>query len=503
MVRTLIINLIVNVFKDNKNNREIYYEKLLKEYSNITSNPDLDIYFLILSSTKDDKINYISKKLDYTQVGNLISSVLSPSDILANEKALDLGTVEDLVKVFNEIDEKEKYTNKILLTWDHGYGYTMFKDTIGENDLTESQRIILSKFKEEYNNSEVIRNLFNNFTEEFNFDVKEFFDLEISNQNSNGANNNDIVNKKIYDTFLSGYTLSESYDLKLLNKKKFTTLTIFELSQAIKRSSIKKFDLVIMSNCYMQTIDTFYSLRDCTKYIISPQTSFPWESYDFGSIIPLRNKTIDDEFCKNILSKTKESMEALLPIHNLNLHFNVSIDEISFSCIKTEKQTEFFNSIKIICDELLEIYYEKDKEIYRAKDQIEDITNITNPKRDLSYKSEFKLFQKDLYFLLKFLQMELQNNKIIYSACNSIFDLVDNNDIILDRVKGSLLDWDSNTKIKYAARGISIFFPNTRYEYENSKYGEAFIMPESIAQTEFSKEFGWGNFLERFFNQYS
>lgn len=276
--------------------------------------------------------------------------------------------------------------------------------------------------------------------------------------------------------------------------KQLTALTVNELSEGIQKSSIKKFDLIIMSNCYMQNIDTIYALRNCCSYLIAPQTTFPWESYDFSSLIPQKDDRIDDRFCKNILAKTQRSLELkLTPMNN-----DVRLDEIGFSCIKTDQSALFFTHLKKITDFLSDYYFRLSDDIYYAANQICDLTNPESATAGV-----VNLNQIDLSFFLEFLNTKWNKYTVFSEAYAEVKKILGSNSFILENRKGDLFYWNASSPVpKKACKGISIFFPKSKATYEDSDYADVFINDGAQVQTRFSKDFGWGLFLEKFFGQF-
>jgi hypothetical protein len=89
-------------------------------------------------------------------------------------------------------------------------------------------------------------------------------------------------------TIFSGKSDSDVEELNFINKrsKDVTTLTMDELGGAILQAlNGKKVDVMIMMNCLMMTMDTLYSLKDQTKYLVAPQSWLAFDAYDYAKII--------------------------------------------------------------------------------------------------------------------------------------------------------------------------------------------------------------------------
>jgi len=61
-------------------------------------------------------------------------------------------------------------------------------------------------------------------------------------------------------------------------------LMVKELAKAIE-TSFTKIPMLVMMNCWMQSIETNCQLKDCVDYLIAPETSIDWLGYDYISIL--------------------------------------------------------------------------------------------------------------------------------------------------------------------------------------------------------------------------
>lgn len=62
-----------------------------------------------------------------------------------------------------------------------------------------------------------------------------------------------------------------------------SSLTIAGLNEAIS-NAFEKIDLLVMMNCFMQTIDTGYALRNSVNYLVAPQNLLLFDVYDYKRI---------------------------------------------------------------------------------------------------------------------------------------------------------------------------------------------------------------------------
>jgi len=422
----------------------------------------------------------------------------------------DFGDIENLKTLFSGLHGLDSYTNKILVTWDHGYSYLMFKNVISATDKSLKNLFNISYSVEkwmEFANLKEIKNIDPNIGEKLTLfeNALKANDIpghdhssvtkEIDNDPSWVEVKEQIFEKLIISTTTS-FPVYDTYDFNFsFAVKELTALTMNELSLAISGSNMKKFDLIVMSNCYMQTIDTAYALRDCCNYLIAPQTTFPWESYDFSSIVPAKNAVVNDEFCKTILTQTQDSLEKkLVPGSG-----DVQLNEIGFSCIKMANSKVIFEELEKIINFMTDYHAALSDDIYYSANQLCDLTHIdgTNPDDNI------RLDQIDLYFLLEFLNFKWNKYPEFAGPYNKLKKEFTSNSFVIDNKKGDIFYWSASSPIpKNACKGVSIFFPKSKKSYLNSNYGNIFIYDGSKTQTMFSKNLRWGYFIEKFFAQF-
>jgi hypothetical protein len=135
-----------------------------------------------------------------------------------------------------------------------------------------------------FGSSETLRNIF--------YSIKNHYEID----------NNE--NKVLLFTWDHGYAFGifdpNEYDKKeaLPIKSAPTTdmLMVKELAKAIE-TSFTKIPILIMMNCWMQSIETNCQLRECVDYLIAPETSIDWLGYDYISILNqlIKNPNINEE----------------------------------------------------------------------------------------------------------------------------------------------------------------------------------------------------------------
>ncbi|MGC4101208.1 hypothetical protein [Ferruginibacter sp.] len=207
------------------------------------------------------------------------------------EKEITISKVEDLGKIFKEINEREKNTEyKILLnTFDHGSVFGIFKNNQTKIEkmiewstvVNESycfylkefakavQAVIKNNAKEGTMEFSDIRELVNS-KKEFRLQGNKLYEFPVEDKKS-GIN----ITKLLMQMSLEN---GVEYKVELLSNK--------ELAESIKMGfETKKIDVVVMMNCWMMNIDTMCWLKDSVDILIAPQTGIEFPAYNYKSIM--------------------------------------------------------------------------------------------------------------------------------------------------------------------------------------------------------------------------
>ncbi|WP_336517387.1 clostripain-related cysteine peptidase [Pollutibacter soli] len=92
-----------------------------------------------------------------------------------------------------------------------------------------------------------------------------------------------------FETFSDGPGFKKR--LTIVKQSGVDTLTMDELAAAIGWAFRgKKIDVLIMCNCYMQSIETSYALRNHVKFVIAPERKIFFSGYNYPYIFELINK---------------------------------------------------------------------------------------------------------------------------------------------------------------------------------------------------------------------
>jgi Clostripain family len=255
---------------------------------------------------------------------------------------------KNLTKIFNKIKKRhpdKKNTNTMLVTWDHGSAFGIFKVDEHPTTLTNWPSIIgCQKFR--YINQLI--DAVPSYLKEVSFPSKQnkifnpnyfrhqnqVFSFTNSEKDSDGfcsdlsqlletkfkknlriqtsEENNFLVIKKSHTIVNSGIkdlfhvtanennTLKE-FRLKLSLEGIIEILTNEELEYAIT-NSFETIDILLMMNCVMMNIHTAYTLKDCINNLVAPEGTISKPAYDYLTIlnkINLQNPSVKDitEIC--------------------------------------------------------------------------------------------------------------------------------------------------------------------------------------------------------------
>ena len=172
----------------------------------------------------------------------------------------DMGDDKILKKIFAKVREDYPSERFLLFTWDHGFGFGIFKANPLERRFPDT-------------------NPFGGRT--FGNDSNRFVPAA---QNTNDF----VVINNNYALQGQGPVNRDFRQVRGVQKRNVKTsmLTNDELRNTIKYyTAAPKVDLLVMMNCGMQMIETGYALHDVVEYLVAPETCIFWAGYDYGKII--------------------------------------------------------------------------------------------------------------------------------------------------------------------------------------------------------------------------
>lgn len=210
--------------------------------------------------------------------------------------------------VFYYIQDVFPSDHTILMTWGHGYGVGLFKDSsyvipIIDNDysLADYEFVYQSRNKNQRSRTGLAGSSPENI----------FMKTDLSDM---------LTNAELNEAILMGYrTVNEN----------------------------NKIDMMIFMNCDMMRFDTVYDLANSTKYIVAPQTPISWSGYNYNEFLKIVNKYIDalDKdstwkiFCNNLTSKFKSKYTGKKAIE---------ANRVCIAAVETEKVNKTFDLFNLI-----------------------------------------------------------------------------------------------------------------------------------------------------------
>ena len=273
----------------------------------------------------------------------------------------------------------------------------------------------------------------------------------------------------------------------LLTNTEQTALTINELCKAIQGNSLT-FNIVIFDNCYMQTVDTIYSLAasNIAEYIIAPQTSIHWRGYDY-SVFNLLDRKIDDAFC---ISFCKASYDNLVAFSESRQDKNIA--EIAISGINVKKASDFFkatNNLIIAVYNILAGHNAQVSGVLMAT----AIDLALKKAKDVTRKPDGKGLGIELFDICVLFKLIVE--KINNTDLNNQFKefLTHYNKIVVCR--------EASAYFKPNTTGASICFPKTLDLDHPNQYYYYFIKEGAQIKSQFA-DANWDDLLNLYYSEY-
>jgi hypothetical protein len=285
--------------------------------------------------------------------------------------------------------------------------------------------------------------------------------------------------------------------------KKIETLWITELANALKDGfGNRKISIALMANCYMQTFDTGWLLRNQVEYLIAPETAIIAASYNIQALMKTLQATpkIDtEELAKTILPALRKKMDTVyysdhykkLGVFTNNLEYYTVLkfffEKIAY-CIATCSETE-----------MQQIKDKRNKYVY----------NVSADPPHLGSASE-TVETVDLNHFFSLLPDIFKSNTILRSHVD-LLRSVSEMSVICKQIGEGFFEHDDNAneEKKYNMHGISIFLPTVgQSDVTTTTINCAFFGAEVIQQPsrdqddlgEFVYTSLWDEFIFRFFS---
>jgi len=235
-------------------------EKVLKQL-NIYENQNI--------FTIKNEVNMVDQiaAQDHTYVSQLSYNPKSKQNELKRIKTLKIKNFDQkyksIQKVFSWINKRARANKFILITWDHGSAFGIFKKSVADAQKHHIEKLLDSKF--DVLNEQKID------------DTKSFYHIR-----------NKQIGRRI--DFFGG----KSHKKRDTPKDADTSIEILSndhLAKAITRGFPNgSVDALLMLNCDMLNLHTCYSLCNCVDVLIAPSGAIAWPGYDFTSVVNLIGK---------------------------------------------------------------------------------------------------------------------------------------------------------------------------------------------------------------------
>lgn len=262
-------------------------------------------------------------------------------------------------------------------------------------------------------------------------------------------------------------------------------LMVSELANAI-RFGLGKVEMLIMMNCWMQSIETNTQLRECVEVLIGAETKLDWIGYNY---IELINKLVADAenelpklhtelntFAKEIIDKTIEKYKAPLGQNDapdLKEAVDITLNEMILCATRpgSSELTDLIAAIKRIATSLKKELPSIIPSLQKARDETTELTgDFGADGRSWCFVDIFDVFHRmneDGLFNSETTTFQTIQRIFQSTSSNSNYYTIDANKFIVARSTGS--DFiTGNKRGNYG--GISICFPNSKSFVTKSKF---------------------------------
>lgn len=454
-----IIHVEENEIEEQNRIRDEIIEKGLKnevQQAIISANVKIG---LVMSLPEKGQMQDASTSIEYFN--------LSPN-VWSNGKSfgkINIGDGETLTKVLKETKTNLATDKYIIITIDHGMGFGIF-DTVPRMKF-------LSTFEHFLATNDTFKSEFS-FERQFEFSVLRDVATEFK-----------VVND------INDFKEDKSAD-EVIQRKITDMLTSTELSTAIQNVFVtqgkKEVELLAMMNCYMQNIDTAFTLRNAVGFLLASESSLWWEGFDYQGLISGLSANVEEKDIPTIGSFLVSGM----PAKYERIKKEDKLKEITLSILNLAHVETVVTEIK----NFAEFFIAEDNlylRLFRGRVLGEDLSKFSEIHLvDLSFL--FDCAKKTMAGLTN--EEVLKRFEKIYDDFKSAFK-----NLVVFRNKdfGDDLVNKKDRVRNYAASGCSIIFPE-RMALRNKNYYYLLFYIKSTSKNEFATFTNWGSFIDKYLN---
>lgn len=243
-------------------------------------------------------------------------------------KNLDFYDTKTLTNFFQEYVLPISLSDKhILITWGHGAGLGFFSLKVAEN-----------KF----------RNWVDKFDSNLKFPLKQIKTLAFFQANLSLAipHKPTAINKILDTQHLDFEIAGNDFFIKLISAQ--------QLAEILNKSfGKKKIEVMLCINCYMQMLETGYTLKDQVECFIAPQTTMNISGINYEKLFAMLTYnpcSTNADIAENIFVNIYDKYEGEYAIRNQNAIAGFDIDVVSFSANNLNMYTDILININWLSD---------------------------------------------------------------------------------------------------------------------------------------------------------
>jgi len=374
---------------------------------------------------------------------------------------INLGDSKQLSKIFDEVLMRTgKDYRFIVITWDHGFSFGIFNGEIGANK-------VFSFEKNDTKSHVVITNIAGGVRAlgAGNDKPENIIDAVIEECTSAEKLTEDFID---FDrTVFKDFIASSTTDM----------LTPEEIATAIDASFAKKIDILIMMNCWMQSIDTCYALEKSVDILVAATSTMDFIGYDYIDFI---NKICSNpevtpsDLSNRIISKIEGKY--------IKLKTEIAFKEIAASAINLSSIKKLKAVIDIISTSLDVVI--KNNLVAVNKERIDsyEVTHEYLPTAGIFFY--YVVDMSDV--MTRLLSRHFISQKDVEKLNNWFSDFL---------IKNTIGDNFTNE-----TQALGIYFPNNKEYVMQSTYYYEFYSPTGPKKNHkrFALESSWSAFIDKY-----